>query len=349
MENRKPIIFRADGNERIGLGHVVRSLALAAMVKDQFEVVFAIVSPSKSIEKKILETCDRIIVLKESLDQIQEISQIASAVPQASMYVLDGYQYDTTYQSYIKKSGAAIICIDDIHAYHFVADAVVNHAPGVKADQYSCEPETELCLGLKYALLRKPFLEAARETREIKAIKNAFICLGGSDPHNLTLPCVQSITQTKAQLESIHIVLGSSNQHIAAIQSYANHQQDTAIHIHQDLNAHQMCSLMRENDLAIVSASSLLLEVISVKMPVICGYYVDNQKNIYDGFGQLHLINGIGDMNSFTGYGDLISKIRKTDIQSTIDLQSEYIDGSSHSEIIQLFNRIYNKTVPVNQ
>ena len=36
----KKILFRADGNEEIGYGHVIRSLALADMLKENFECIF---------------------------------------------------------------------------------------------------------------------------------------------------------------------------------------------------------------------------------------------------------------------------------------------------------------------
>ena len=36
----KKIIFRADGNSTIGLGHLFRSFALVEMFKDKYEYVF---------------------------------------------------------------------------------------------------------------------------------------------------------------------------------------------------------------------------------------------------------------------------------------------------------------------
>ncbi len=43
MENNKPkIYFRADGNATMGLGHVIRSLALAEMSNDIFDCHFKI-------------------------------------------------------------------------------------------------------------------------------------------------------------------------------------------------------------------------------------------------------------------------------------------------------------------
>ena len=73
------------------------------------------------------------------------------------MVVIDGYQFDTEYQQKVKKSGASLVCLDDLHNQHFVADIIINHAPGVDPGKYSAEPYTQYLLGPSYALLRPAF------------------------------------------------------------------------------------------------------------------------------------------------------------------------------------------------
>jgi UDP-2,4-diacetamido-2,4,6-trideoxy-beta-L-altropyranose hydrolase len=47
MQEKSRIVLRADGNSRIGLGRVIRSLALAQMLDEVFECVFAIQEPGE--------------------------------------------------------------------------------------------------------------------------------------------------------------------------------------------------------------------------------------------------------------------------------------------------------------
>ena len=68
MERR--IIFRADGNSDIGLGHVIRSLALVEMLKDNFECVFAIQEPVNALVRQIEAVCAELIILP--LDKTDE-------------------------------------------------------------------------------------------------------------------------------------------------------------------------------------------------------------------------------------------------------------------------------------
>ena len=52
MSKRKAV-FRTDGNDKIGLGHIVRCCALADMLKGEFDNYFYVRSPSREIIKEI--------------------------------------------------------------------------------------------------------------------------------------------------------------------------------------------------------------------------------------------------------------------------------------------------------
>src|SRR4030095_2375161 len=97
----------------------------------------------------------------------EEAAEWTSGLKGDEIVVLDGYNFKTTYQQQIKSKGCKLVCIDDIHAYHFVADVVINHAPGIDAKQYSCEAYTQLYLGTKYVLLKKIFLDEAAVSSKI--------------------------------------------------------------------------------------------------------------------------------------------------------------------------------------
>ena len=62
MNNKKTIVFRADGNSQIGLGHIMRCLALCEILSQDFFLKFAIQNPSNEVYKilsknvNILET-----------------------------------------------------------------------------------------------------------------------------------------------------------------------------------------------------------------------------------------------------------------------------------------------------
>ena len=69
---RRKIIFRADGNSEIGLGHIMRCLALAEMLEGDFDMSFAIQNPDEKIEKLIHETGINIVIKLPQVSDYQE-------------------------------------------------------------------------------------------------------------------------------------------------------------------------------------------------------------------------------------------------------------------------------------
>ena len=51
--NKRKLIFRVDGNKKIGLGHLYRCLGLAEVISKDFNCSFAISNPDQNIVKLI--------------------------------------------------------------------------------------------------------------------------------------------------------------------------------------------------------------------------------------------------------------------------------------------------------
>ena len=56
MTKRK-IFFRADAGAQIGYGHFIRTLALADMLRDDFDCTFLTQSPSEYQQKEVEKVC----------------------------------------------------------------------------------------------------------------------------------------------------------------------------------------------------------------------------------------------------------------------------------------------------
>ncbi len=290
MVNR--VVFRADGNKDMGLGHVIRSLALMDILRDYFECVFVIRNPSVQLKGQISELCSQIIELEEK-DFVTECDDLIRLVFRTGdIVVLDGYAFNTRYQEMIKPHVKGMVCIDDIHTYSFVSDVVINHAPGLDRCNYDVSPHTRLLLGTKYALLRRPFLEAASNNRIIEEISKVFVCIGGADPRGLGMKIVKALSLDK-QIEKIHWIQGAAQN---AVTSQDHDFDEGRIHRYRDLGASEMLDLMQQCNLAVAPASTICYELAAVKMPILCGYFVKNQQDIYQGFLHDGAIIGMGDL-----------------------------------------------------
>jgi UDP-2,4-diacetamido-2,4,6-trideoxy-beta-L-altropyranose hydrolase len=334
MEKKRRIIFRADGNSRIGLGHVVRSLALADMLRQEFECIFAIQSPDRALQEQIRHICHGIIALPPSSPTEERFShELAAYISDEEIVVLDGYNFGTTYQQNIKERGAMLVCIDDIHAYTFVADAVINQAGGLSAEKYNLAPSTKLCLGPAYALLRKPFLEAARTERMLPPGKlRVLLNMGGADPDNHTLRIATELNELEA-VQHIEVIIGSAYPHTVALENWL--QQNNKARLHQNLGARVLCNLMYKCAVAITSASGVAYEYCAVGGSLFVLQTAKNQESMY-GF-----LTGNGLAND---YSKLKQKLQQglTEVQfrQQVTRQREQFDGRSDERLKQLFHTL---------
>ncbi|WP_255481092.1 UDP-2,4-diacetamido-2,4,6-trideoxy-beta-L-altropyranose hydrolase [Pontibacter sp. Tf4] len=325
---KRRIIFRADGNSRIGLGHVVRSLALAGMLRDDFECVFAIQEPDDALKSQILETCHGLITLPVCAPTEERFNyELAAYISEEEMVVLDGYSFDTDYQQTIKARGAQLICIDDIHAYRFVADVVLNQAGGVAPDNYSIAPYTKLLLGPEYALLRAPFLKVARQERTLpNGNSKLLLNLGGADPENYTLRLAQEIAALH-KTTTIEIIVGSAYKHLPQLQSWL---QDKPIYsLHQNLDAEQMCKLMQQCAIAVTSASGVAYEYAAVGGKLFILQTADNQSGLY------HFLIKSGIAQPYTM--DALPAAIDSEFEELVTIQRRFFDGHSDERLRTVF------------
>lgn len=290
---KKRIFFRADGNSIIGFGHVVRSLALAEILKNDFRIFYAIQNPNQLMISFIESVTSDICCLPEEnnyeLDSVNFIQKLHSE----DIIVTDGYHFDSRYQFRIKEIGCRLVCIDDLHSIHFFADAVINHAGGITNEEYSMESYTKLFLGIKYALLRKPFIIASRKL-EIKQRHNiAFVCFGGSNVDLILSNLLRTLLKNKT-INQIHVVSSfkSLNNKLAQENIYS-----TKISFHSNLSDDELCRLIQNCDIAFTSASTIAYECCAVGIPLYVGYFTANQTLLYNFLINSKMAFPLGDLS----------------------------------------------------
>jgi len=330
----KPKIYiRVDGNYEIGLGHLFRCIALANILVDDFEVIFYCRQIPDSLR-------DELINNSFGFKKIQSEYQFLRDLNFRDIVVLDGYSFDEKYQLKVKDKCFKVVCIDDIADRNFVVDVIINHSEGISEKDYSCQPYTKIYLGLKYALLRTPFLLATDKKRRIKDINNYFVCFGGSDSENFTLNTVTQLIGI-ADLKKINIVVGSEYLQLEKLKLFCDKINTCKINIYININADEMVNIMLDSHLAIVPSSSISYEVLSVKMPMITGYTADNQKSIYNSLVKKNVAIGIGKFPIINIYSYI--EIIKETKNRILKNQSEIFDGKSNERLLTIFKKLNNE------
>jgi len=292
---RKKIYFRADGNTDIGFGHVIRCLALADMLKDHFECIFATRFVNKYIIEEIEKSCSSYIKLKEGHNE--HFDEFLACVFKEDIVVLDNYFFTTDYQKQIKSIECKLICIDDMHDKHYVADIVINHGPGLTEDQFSAEHYTKLCLGLDYALLRKPFLNIVQRKRT--GVKKCLVCIGGADKHNITSK-ILNLLEENVNIDTVDVIIGSSFLFKTELENHIDYS-EKEVNLYSGLSSNEMLDRMQSADFGIFPASSISLEAISVGLPFMVGYYVENQEELYNNLTKVYNVFGLDNLLNIDG------------------------------------------------
>lgn len=291
----KRVIFRSDGNSEIGLGHIIRSLALVDIISPEFVCVFASRFIDEFISKEI--STRGIKFIKLSSEDDSHFDEFLMCLKSTDIVVLDNYFYTTEYQVAIKQLGCTLVCIDDMCDRHFVADAVINHSPTATADKYSKEKYTKLYLGLGYALLRKEFFNISKRSRSCHKRK-ALVCLGGADKYDITSKLVSLISNEKS-VSSIDVVISSSyqnkNQLIKTIERTSKE-----VGLYSNLSAFEMSLKMQNCDFGVFPASTICLEAMYVGLPFLVGYTVENHRELYDTLIHKYNVQGLGSFLDLT-------------------------------------------------
>ncbi|MFP2997919.1 UDP-2,4-diacetamido-2,4,6-trideoxy-beta-L-altropyranose hydrolase [Spongiivirga sp. MCCC 1A20706] len=337
---KKKILFRADGNSSIGLGHLYRLFAIVEMVKETYEFAYVIRSSSTS---NIVPDEYTTTIIPDEIDNEEEPEWLAKKyTPEEHIIIADGYQFVSNYQKKIKALGFSLIYIDDLAKEHMYADIVINHSPALKSLDFTSESYTKFALGTEHSILRPLFIEKAKEQKEKTSINTIFICFGGSDFFNLTYKSVEGITKI-SDVKEIHVVLGGAYNY-NDIHDLIKDQKDR-VFLYRNLDEKEMLNVMDKCDLAIVPTSTICYEVCCVKMLILGGYYVDNQVNIYNGFLKSDIIYPGGDFKKYSSVDfkvkveDTMKKL-PTDFEKKLTHQHQLFDGNQKKRFLKLLNEL---------
>lgn len=265
---KRKIFFRADAGQEIGYGHFIRTLALADMLRDDFDCTFFTRTPSAYQEREAAKIC-RLVPLPSDDSRFGMFLEYLHG---DEIVVLDNYFFTTAYQREIRAKGCTLVCVDDMHDRHYVADAVINHG-AEDPSLFSVEPYTRLCLGLGWALLRRPFLDRPVSGKG-RCRDGAVVCFGGSDPDDFTGKTVKSLVDGKNGC-FVTAVVGDAYGH--PMLDYGSR-----VRYLSRLSAEEMADLFSSAELVVCPASSVCIEALFCGAKVAAGWYVDNQKEFYD-------------------------------------------------------------------
>lgn len=303
------LVFRADGNATIGLGHLMRLLALADLLRGLAVGIFLVREPTAAVAQLLATEGWELRSLPNNQCLAAEAAWLAGSFLQPTdVVVVDGYEFTDAYQRTLRTSGCHLVAVDDLRSWPAVADIVINHSPGVHAADYQAAGATQFFLGPSYSLLRRPFLEATALPQLPSRPDSALVCFGGADPLRLTgrtLRALLAISQRR-----VGVVVGSAFGDASELQQLAAQRPAQETVIYRDVAAAPLAGLLRGYGVIIVPASTVLIEALVLGRPVITGYYADNQRNLANYVHAHQQAFSVGNFADLTA-DELVAKLRQ--------------------------------------
>ncbi len=283
------LVFRADGNARIGTGHVMRSLALAQAWQDQGgRAVFLMDLKAPALGSRLQSEGMEVVFLSSppgTAGDADEATELARRLG-AGWVVVDGYHFGAAYQRQVREAGLKLLFIDDIgSAGENYADLILNQNLHAQADLYPRrDAGARLLLGPLYTLLRREFGPWRDRQRQIApAARKVLVTLGGGDPDNITSKVMQALGQMEWEGLEVLVVVGASNPHHQELRS-AGRRMPHSLRLEQ--NVTNMPELMAWADLAITAGGSTCWELAFMGLPGLIIILADNQRPVGQWLGQ---------------------------------------------------------------
>lgn len=302
------IYFRADANEKIGLGHTMRCLALADAFRSGGEMCsFIIASDSGSasiIEKRGYSVFRLQSTYLQMEEETKELKELLS--DDEILYLVDSYFVPDGYYERIKQIIAGrgrVVCFDDMIDKAFPADGVINYNLYADAGKYEALyrkaglPVPSLYLGGDFVPVRTVTEELPPELairRRKAGEKHVLLSCGGADPEKVTVKFLQYLREKNNPGEDafiFHIPVGAVNAAAGEIRELADGLENVVLYRH--IQAFR--AFMRQMDFAVSAAGSTLYELCMEGIPTVTYVLADNQKEIAAEFARRGLMRYAGD------------------------------------------------------
>lgn len=266
----------------IGFGHFFRCLALAQALHDAgHESHFSMSCPPPAVAAALERESITLIsstATRDLLFDAKELISLARTI-KADWIVTDGYQFSTEFQRAIKDAGGSLLCIDDIAAFPFVSDFVLNqNLNAERICHYQVYENTRLLLGSRYILLRREFADSCTPTKTInQRCDRVLVTMGGSDPAGLSKMALRALNEINEVRLHVRIIIGPGFRGLDQLSDLVVHSSHDMELVHQPIRIDEH---MRWCDLAVAAAGTTTWELASFCTPMVLCIAAENQRII---------------------------------------------------------------------
>lgn len=303
------VFFRVDASLQMGIGHVMRCLTLANVLKIKGHethficrehpgnLISRLEKDGHQVHKLPMGNLDTNIDdyksdeqnypshlnwLGEKWNVDAELTSNILKNYKADWLVVDHYALEKKWENVVNEDCNKMMIIDDLADREHNCDLLMDQAIGRKSEDYInlVPKKCELLVGTKYILLRNEFLNlrsiALKHRRNISKISRILVTLGGTDPDNVTGLVLDGLLKSDlGQEKKVDIILGSNSPHKDAIR---NKVSNMPMNITLSIDVSDIANRMLKADLAIGAGGTTSWERCCLGLPTLIVITADNQE-----------------------------------------------------------------------
>ena len=272
------VLIRADGNEKIGSGHIMRTKSIATELKKLGAKVLYALADERG--KKLINNEFQSVILSSNYECLDdEINTLSSVVKEQEikLILLDSYFVTPKYFKELKKL-AKVAYIDDLDAFAYECEALINYGAFFDKNEYKARQNLakKYFLGSEFAPLRAEFGSTQKSSKNTQK-KQVLLTTGNTDLLGIMPRLLEAFLgdESLKNLEFLAIS-GAFNEHENKLLALsAKHKNIKVLK-----NPENMAQIMSEADFVLSAGGSTLYELASLAKAVICFSIAANQNNI---------------------------------------------------------------------
>ena len=272
------VVFRVDASLIMGIGHVMRCLTLAQILKENnasveficrkhegnlidkirsnnFTVYELGLSGENKIDTKLSHSHWLGVTQKQDANECINILK----TEKTDWLIVDHYAIDEDWHRELKPFCEKLMVIDDLADRKHRCDILLDQTFGRQQEDYlAFIPEgCELLLGSQYALLRPEFAKwrsFSLRRRSKSDFRQLLINMGGVDVGNVTESILDELKTCNLPNDiNINVVMGEFAPHLESVKSKAN---ALPYNVEINVNVDNMAEIMSNADIAIGAAGA---------------------------------------------------------------------------------------------
>jgi UDP-2,4-diacetamido-2,4,6-trideoxy-beta-L-altropyranose hydrolase len=330
------LLIRADASLEIGIGHVMRCLALAQAWQEAGGTVILAAAelPDPLVPRLSAEAVSlrRVYATGGSPDDARETVAQAHRL-KADWVVIDGDRFGSDFLEIVRTAGCRVLLIDDFaDRQSFPVDLIVNPNPDDDEEPYRKRGATaRLLIGPPYVLLRREFRQAAAKRKIRQSGKKILVTFGGSDPENLA----PKIAHVLAHCSDLDVTVIAGPGYIKGDQL----RKLSGSNLKIVFNPANITEVMKDSDQAIIAAGGTLWELLSMGCAVLSYSRNTVQERVVQSLSHRGVVVDMGETRHFDAAKLVVSVKELVDSPMTRDsmttLGSKLVDGLGTTRVIE--------------